>query len=439
MLKGHLQIELKNEETGEVETHEQTNMVTNALSNVLGICANASYSSSTYLIPNLLPVSKRGLGGLFLFDGTLEESEDNIHFPMDVHLVGTAGQVAKTNSKITGSINNNESMKLENGYTNVWDFSTSQANGTIASLALTNYKAGEDPFDSVFEYSNNFTMNNSYVPMAYDQSSGTAYFLYSGKIYSKKIYSHRITVNSPNHGEEIEVKNLNLSNPGSSSWTINNGYDGYVYAIYMPSVNNKGSVAVRIKKYRISDFSFEEESEQSFTLENITSGSSSSPSYYLNYTIVVSKGYLYFLSYSKDILYQVNLSNVADIKELKFGVATVVYIYPRYNGGLYGKFIWKGTSSSGSTVTYYGSGYIYSDGKYIYKEESTSTPYNGYGNLFYSICFEGNDLVALNNYNGNNLKYAFMTNYLGTICNLDSPVVKTSAQTMKVTYTLTDE
>ena len=50
MLKGHLQIELKNEETGEVETHEQTNMVTNALSNVLGISANAAYSGSTSMM-----------------------------------------------------------------------------------------------------------------------------------------------------------------------------------------------------------------------------------------------------------------------------------------------------------------------------------------------------------------------------------------------------
>lgn len=67
MLKGHLQIELKNEETGEVETHEQTNMVTNAIANVLGIGANAEYSSSTSLITYMLPVSKRGLGGVFLF------------------------------------------------------------------------------------------------------------------------------------------------------------------------------------------------------------------------------------------------------------------------------------------------------------------------------------------------------------------------------------
>lgn len=438
MLKGHLQIELKNEETGEVETHEQTNMVTNALSNVLGICANASYSSSTYLIPNLLPVSKRGLGGLFLFDGTLEESEDNIHFPMDVHLVGTAGQVAKTNSKITGSINSNESMKLENGYTNVWDFSTSQANGTIASLALTNYKAGEDPFESLIAYSNDFDINHAYVPIAYNQSTNNAYFVYYGKIYSKKIYSHKITVNSPEHGEEIEVKDLNLTNPSYSSWEVSNGNDGYVYAVYIPSVYNKGSVSIRVKKYRITDFSFDEENELSFTLNNITSKSTSNPNYKLDYSAVVSSGYLYFLSYDKDIVYQVNLSNVADVKELKFGVATVDRMYPRYNGGLCARFIWKGTSSSGSTVNYYSKGYVYPDGKWLYKEESTTT--GGSEELYYSICFECDNLAGLHiNYNGNKLRYAFLTNYLGTICNLDSPVVKTSAQTMKVTYTLTDE
>ena len=34
--------------------------------------------------------------------------------------------------------------------------------------------------------------------------------------------------------------------------------------------------------------------------------------------------------------------------------------------------------------------------------------------------------------------YSYSRLYLGTICNLSSPVVKTSAQSMKITYTLTD-
>ena len=440
MLKGHLQIELKNEETGEVETHEETNMVTNAISNVLGIAANVGYSSSYHLTDVLLPVATKGLGGLFLFDGTLEESEDNIHFPMDVHLIGSAGQVPKTNSKIVGSINTTESQKLDNGYANVWDFTTSQANGTIASLALTHYKVGEDPFDSVFQYSGDFDLSRTYTPLAFNKETNTAYFLYySGKIYSKKIYSNLITVNSPEFGEETEVFDFNYTDPTYKYWQVCNGYDGYIYAIYMPSKSSKGSLTIRIRKIRISDWSFTEEDEQTFSLENITSNGTGETTYALNYTAVVSKGYLYFCSYSRDILYKVNLSNVADVKELTFGEANVYYIYPRYNGGLYGKFVWKATSSSGSTETRYGSGYVYPDGKYIYKEESTSTPYGGYGDLFYSICFEGDNLVALDIYRSNELRYAFMSNYLGTICNLSSPVVKTSAQTMKVTYTLTDE
>ena len=41
MLKGHLQIDLHNEITGEIKRVEQDNLVTNALGYVLGLAANA--------------------------------------------------------------------------------------------------------------------------------------------------------------------------------------------------------------------------------------------------------------------------------------------------------------------------------------------------------------------------------------------------------------
>lgn len=42
MLKGHLQIELKDEKTKEVQVYEQDNMVTNAVADLLGIAGNVS-------------------------------------------------------------------------------------------------------------------------------------------------------------------------------------------------------------------------------------------------------------------------------------------------------------------------------------------------------------------------------------------------------------
>ena len=79
MLKGHLQIELKDEKTKKVQVYEQDNMVTNAVASLLGIASNVSPYNN--MMQSLIPIAKRALGGLFLFDGNLEEDPDNIHFP----------------------------------------------------------------------------------------------------------------------------------------------------------------------------------------------------------------------------------------------------------------------------------------------------------------------------------------------------------------------
>ena len=55
--------------------------------------------------------------------------------------------------------------------------------------------------------------------------------------------------------------------------------------------------------------------------------------------------------------------------------------------------------------------------------------------LFKEICpdFEEYPFLKTDLYKGK-----IIGNYLGTICNLGTPVVKNASQTLKVTYTLTD-
>lgn len=68
MLKGHLQIDLHNEITGENKRIEQDNMVTNALGDLLGLAANVGGKGYDHF-DDLLPAATYALGGLFLFDG----------------------------------------------------------------------------------------------------------------------------------------------------------------------------------------------------------------------------------------------------------------------------------------------------------------------------------------------------------------------------------
>lgn len=436
MLKGHLEIELKNEKTGKTEHHSQDNLVTNATAYLLGITTQISGDvNSSNAVTNVVPIGKKALGGLFLFDGPLEEDVNNVHFPMNVHLTGHAGQSMNTSGKLKGSINSSESGITDTGYVNVWDFSTSQANGTIASLALTHANAGTNPMMKEQCFVSSFNLDKYYSPIAIDDKTGDVYFYLQGAIYKKHVLTPDIKTNTPYYGKEEKVSDLLIQNPVYNYWSICNGYDGYLYAIYIPNVKTKGTVTVRIKRFKMSDWSFEEdEKEIVFSISNITAQQTYDTSNGLSMPACVSKGYFYFLSYDYSTVYQVDLENTVDVKERTFDENYVSKVFPKYNGGIYAYFYHDGKTETGSTRRYYSPGFIYEDGKYRLDDEakltsdSSSNNYTGY---------ESERLFRLQVPSS----YAypgFTLAYLGTICNLSSPVVKTSAQSMKVTYTLTD-
>lgn len=438
MVKGHIQIKLKDEITGKVETHDQDNMVTDAAAYILGLLANMAAKNNNSIMGEALPVAKKALGGIFLFDGALEENAQNVHFPMNVHLTGHAGQDANTENKMAGSINSAESGPTDTGFTTVWDFSTSQANGTIAALALTSYRAGANPFTRGQYNSSTYQVDRRYYGVGFDENKQVEY-LYAyekGKIYKKQSFGAIITAGSPHLGSEEEVFDFAFTDPSVNSWSVVNGYDGYVYAINMKSLSSKGTVNVRIRKVKIDDGSFKEEAEQTFPVANVTSSGSSRISNYGNAYTVICRGYLYFVSYDNTTIYQVNLANTVDVKEFKFGEKKVPYIFPAYNGGLVGLFSWSIKTSTGASQTIYTPGYIYPDGKYCCREESTGSS----SDLYDYISYETDQLKRIMSCtsNGNYMYLALASNYLGTICNLSSPVIKTSAQSMKITYTLTD-
>ncbi len=144
MLKGRATIELKNVKTGELEKHVEENLVTNLFRDlmqddpVFGSVKNyLNYKSSTF--DTVIKMLSRGL---LLFDGTLEEDPDKYHFPAGVDMIGRGTDEAYTGSdKTFGSFNATESDDLTaltpgKPYRQVWDFSTSQANGTIKSICL---------------------------------------------------------------------------------------------------------------------------------------------------------------------------------------------------------------------------------------------------------------------------------------------------------------
>ena len=158
-LKGRTRIELTNVETGEVEVHEDNNMVTNALSKLLGNYGWFANNALSYAIAGSSDdgVIKKLTCGLMLFDSEIEENPDIINAPAGVSVVGCGSATAYNGANImAGSYNETESGWTDDGgYKHVWDFSTSQANGEIACASLTT-NAGGKITEGTYPYSSDY-------------------------------------------------------------------------------------------------------------------------------------------------------------------------------------------------------------------------------------------------------------------------------------------
>ena len=148
MLKGKTVIELTNVHTGEKEVYEDTNLVTEAIAdilntNILGMLYNNTGFDGENGEKWMLPIINKLTGGILLYQEPLEERVDNLYAPFANPLIGYASSdVNNTTDVKRGSRNLTESKLVDGGFKYVWDFATSQANGTISAIALTNRVAG---------------------------------------------------------------------------------------------------------------------------------------------------------------------------------------------------------------------------------------------------------------------------------------------------------
>ncbi len=152
-IHGHTKIELTSQTTGKVETIEKDNIVTNAVSQIFNAFngmallreanANGEYGSTSDKSWELL---ESLYGGILLYDTALGSDPDTLFAPPEANLVGSGVPKVLNNGKglQRGSFNTTESKTdLKNGVvTFVYDFATSQANGTIASVCLTSRYGG---------------------------------------------------------------------------------------------------------------------------------------------------------------------------------------------------------------------------------------------------------------------------------------------------------
>lgn len=463
-LKGHTVIELTDVVTGEVETLSDDNMVTNAISEVLSTNIEAMlYTMNSYTSDwktNMFPLCPNAIGGILLFAEPLEENANNYYAPSSNPCVGYASNdVNSTADVMRGSLNLTESGQISNGYKFVWDFATSQANGTIAAVALTHKFGGVGYFGDEYNASNKlWSLKNASTEAGYlirtlyvyavEVNFEENYFWCIGlnasselvirkvrKCFTKVGLNFTLLEDGDEVIEEVKLTPTSFILPNASynyaPYTMHDGKDGYWYG-FMNSSNSSGTATIKWIKIKKSDFSF---TEGTWTFENVKfyqGGYSyyfdTSGPYIYRYS-VVHNGYLYLMHYSKTGLYKINLNNSADITYIPFGFTSdFSYNSNKYQNGYI--YMWV----LGDWVC--GSDFRVSSNDEVVKTASstpfycTTTPVFQYGPF----------LLTFGSYDSDTAKKGLwlLTPYLATINNLSTAVIKTADKTMKITYTLTE-
>ena len=478
-MKGKTKIILTNVETGEQEIHEDNNLVTNALDKLINIEMAMNQTPNT----NILPIATKALGGIMLFDDELTEDADNISFPVEAHLVGYAGQSVNTSDVNRGSYNSAESGKTEDGYVCVWDFGTSQCNGTIRSIARTSARAGENPIWYMFGPSDHDTQagcpstDPGWAPIRYDgeyiyllkidASTHTArlartkipMFKFGVADYSDVARTYEIIAswntklftytywNNAQHSLEYSQDVY-----ADDVYHYEDGHDGYIYCVCYNVTNqrpyNDYNYDISYFTIKYSDGSYEK--SQTHALQSGTSTYAARDAaqevYRPNRQFGhVHNGVLYRLSNDRKSIWKIPLSNVSAASSTRIiSSGSNDYIaHLRYWMSEAGVIYFPVYHYTESSYNYLG-GIYYPDGEFLVNNVS----YTGQGDYLNNLGSEFNNLRTFDdcmatfriywNQNYTTIYRNWSANYLGTINNLETAITKTSAQTMKIVYTLTD-
>lgn len=454
MLKGESIIELTDVRTGKKETYRDTNMVTNALSDVINCSSVWMFDRVHNLAQYMYPIYEKLLGGVVLFPEQLEENPEKYWAPYNLDPVGFASNVVNTGTdKRRGSFNVNESEPVLNdagrmiGYKYVWDFNTAQGNGQIASVCLTHPQAGynwygcdDSSSDGRLKYvkssvdiSYREVDDESYRDIAYtlliNRSTGYAYVnnFMTGKLYRERAIPYNgvgicdiSRYTKIYKSEELFEEVLDYQNTEFYKHNKNRFFVA-ISDTEIFGVSNAGNTSGSAEVYWIRiDVSTGEYTEGVWSVSALLRSSTRAVAY--------SNGYLFWVAYDRKSVYKINLSNVADVKQI---VADNGIVDTSYN---------MLTSLPAGVIL--GKNFYISDDKINYSNyygEGQGNVKNGYGGGV--IC--GPYLFGYD-YRMDSYDYRIVSctslipQYLATINNLSSPVTKTADKTMKITYTLTE-
>lgn len=456
MLKGNTKIELTNIHTGKKEVVEKHNLITNHLKNTLEWLHAWGFTTDTSskLQSRQFPVYDKCMGGIILFGNTLTDNADNVMLPMaeEDDVVGYASNdVNTTENKKRGSRNITESEKVSNGYKMVWDFGTSQANGVISAVALTDaYACARTGIFS--DICNNCDNKRKSFPSNVTPRKIVDYDVYTDKITyldlsSTSTLTLRIATFNSNKAsmegfniyEELDSKQVQLSVELPLGGLWQDGKDGYYYYCTTWYNNNNMSDTNNyydtIKMARVKKDTLEVDASIGLKTIKLSGLRWTQP----DSMFCICNGYVYFGG-SDTPNY-----NLVKIDKIDLASSQVIKTFERFGDNY-------GTVYSINNIVYAGSkcilpndeliqksenegrGYIFS-----YTESDTKSPglWQSEGTTKGKVLT--NDKGQIMVVDSGRIYYGFLLNNLCTINNLEEPVTKTSDKTMKITYTLTEE
>ncbi len=467
MLKGKMKIELTDVHTGETETVLEQNMVTNALANIfkpMGLD-----KSPAKLINGMNPYYQSVLGGLLLFDSEIEENADNVYPPSNVNLIGCAsyGVQNNTTGTLRGGFNQTESeLNMADRYMKyVYDFTTSQANGTISCVCLTHKNGGytsyggkDAPFGS--NYGLGMQVCDGHLQYVYTNCTGAStgdkysgcsigttemiflisfdddavyYFRIDNStkitITKRRAYMKSVSVLENPYSKKPLIDSFELEELKTELPTnyISYNFDPADNCLYIVNCANyylDASGTFIVTKVNFSTWKVTQYTMTNTTSERINLGGMRS-SY-------CHRGYILFRGYNNsNHIYKMEIGNSANVELLK--LVNLTSITGSFAMSINGRVYIEGYGSS----TYYL--YVINlDTNEILKVEASRIIGGSNYPCYTPVMNE--PMLWYGSYGSwSTIGYFIMSNYLATINNLSEPVTKTADKTMKVTYIIQEQ
>ena len=406
-LKGTATIELTDVHTGRKEVIKHDNLVTNAVRDILTMnplgFRFGNYSNSaldittttdqhdemgTSFADAMLPVCPNLIGGVLLHEKALDENPDKYYADTDNPLIGySSNDVNGGTDPMRGSMNLSESGPLEDGkgYRFVFDFSTSQANGTISSLGLTSARGGKAGYGSEHDHVGyqllcvggfrkvmplangyDFELHKVCSVISADWESGIGIYATIDDANTITVGKCALISNSLGVFQEIGIptkisetqivtknfasnveRQLSIVDPNSSTGSRVNvsnscgaclidGGDGYIWGFQHANNadgNSSGNADVQWIKIRKEDFSFEE-GTWSIAAQLAPFAYAYVKPYYYNRsshpTAIIDNGKLYALAQDQHGVYVIDLSNPSNVSLLECSFPIDIRYGPAY-------------------------------------------------------------------------------------------------------------